>query len=132
MRAIPPTRGGHYTIRTEPVAALSAVLLCNEFPDEIAEREIGGSTPVAPLLDVGLARGLDVKRWWLAWGERWSSGKGGMLKFDASNVTIFWDDTESERVQMFRAEWAGVKRTVTSMQFDAPLSSRVVQWKAPV
>ena len=104
--------------------------------------------PVVPLLDVGLAGGSDVKRWWLAWGERWMLGKRNKLEFDASNLAVFWDDPTGERTQMFRAEWSGVKRTASSAeftggnaghphwQFDAlrihcrQLSDRIAAWRA--
>jgi hypothetical protein len=148
LRKILPRRGGHYAVKSEAVAGLSAVLWCNGFPTEIAQREIGGTIPVVPLLEVGLASGSDAERWWLSWGERWTTGKRSKLEFDASNLAVFWDDPTDERIQMFRAEWSGVKRTATSAeftggnaghphwQFDAlrihcrQLSDRMAGWRA--
>lgn len=117
LRGILPRRGGHYGVKSEAVAGLSAVLWCNRFPIETAQREIGGTIPVVPLLEVGLASGPGVERWWLSWGERWTIGKRSKLEFEASNLAVFWDDPTDERMQIFRAEWSGLRRTATSVEF---------------
>lgn len=148
LRTILPGRGGHYAVKSEAVAGLSAILWCNGFPTEMAQREVGGTVPVVPLLEVGLASGSDAERWWLSWGERWTIGKRSKLEFDASNLAVFWDDPTHERIQVFRAEWSGVKRTATSAeftggnaghphwQFDAlrchcrQLNDRMASWRA--
>jgi len=104
-----PKVGGKYNI--EPAAPRGAVgnLTCSEFRREVAYRERGISTPVVPLLETARA---DV-RFWLSLYQDWREDRtprSQKLIYHTTGLTIFFGDIESaDKLQLFRAEWAGVR-----------------------
>jgi len=87
-----------------------------------AERQRGGTVSVVPLNEASEGK----QPLWIAWTEVWNeTPRPRRLIFQTTGLTIFSGDAhQSNKVQLFRAEWPGVRGIVN----DEPIFDAQVAW----
>lgn len=90
---------------------LTASLWCREFPNETATRRTGAEIPLVPL--IGAVTG-ESPVYWLSWFEEWAaprSASNRKVRFHSTGLTLFYGTIDRPKLQLLRAEWAGVEST---------------------
>ena len=116
-----PRVGGKYFIESSAVGGAVGDLRCGDFPGERAHRERGFNVPVVPLLE---AETSEV-RYWLSVHQEWREDLtpgSKRLVYHTTGLTVFFGDSASlDKLQLFRAEWAGVRTQSPGIFiFEAP------------
>jgi hypothetical protein len=115
-----PQVGGKYFIESSAIGGAVGDLRCGDFPGEKAYRERGINVPVVPLLEAN-----SEVRYWLSLHQEWREDLAPgskRLVYHATGLTVFFGDTASpDKLQLFRAEWAGVRTQSRGIFiFEAP------------
>jgi len=72
----------------------------------MAERDSGLRVAVVPLIEAALS---ESPVYWLSWYEQWTAASK-KLQFLSSSLTIYKGAQDKPKLQLLRAEWAGVQR----------------------
>ncbi len=99
----------------------SVDLVCKRYPSERVLRERGGKVPVVPL-------SVDDNQtvlYWLSLRQSWvepTNTRQNRLVYHTTSMTVFsGEERTAEKLQLFRAEWPGLRERVDgSVEFEAP------------
>lgn len=111
--------GGKYWIEDSSVSGIDGNLRCGNYMHEKALRERGADVPIVPL---SIARTREIRYWislYQSWREPRSSRKKSFL-YHTTGITVFCGKEYEEKIQLFRAEWPGLREMRDgSVEFEA-------------
>ncbi len=109
LKAILPKAGGKYFFEWAAFQGLTADLSCSSFSTLRALRQRGGNVPIVPLFETD----SNEFNYWLSLHQEWVDSptlKSKGLAYNTTSLTVFFGSSQSvDKVQLFRAEWAGVR-----------------------
>jgi hypothetical protein len=115
-----PRVGGKYWIQEEWMNGLIGNLRCSSFPHVEAVRERGADTPIVPLFSTQSR----APKCWISLHQSWSepvSGRSKSLTYHTTSITVFCGAVQKEKIQLFRAEWPGLRKLHDdSVEFESP------------
>jgi len=104
-----PKVSGRFILKTQELEGLTIDLACENFPHQRVLRGRGGYIPVVPLL---MRNGEDTD-YWLSLHQNWREEQRRAttsLLYGTTSLTVYYGlDTEEDKLQLFRAEWPGVR-----------------------
>jgi hypothetical protein len=104
-----PGVAGKYYFEPSTFQGIIGDLKSQNFLDQKASRARGAETPVVPLI---LTKSSNVD-YWLSLHQEWqedSSPRARRLIYYTTSLTVFFGPaTSNEKLQLFRAEWPGVR-----------------------
>jgi hypothetical protein len=121
LDSILPTVGGEYSYDMSPLEGLRVDLSCRNFPDQRALRGRGGYVPIVPLF---ASRGEDID-YWISIYQNWRESPRPRIRsflYHTTSLTVFFGSATSiEKLQLFRAEWPGIRmRPDGELEFESP------------
>lgn len=110
-----------YWLEPTALQGITGDLLCKRYIGEKAIRERGADVPVVPLLAIH----HEPVKYWLSLHQSWSEPADPRSKkfvYHTTGVTVFFGkEGVREKVQLFRAEWPGLRpRVGGDIEFEAP------------
>jgi hypothetical protein len=110
LGAILPGTSRNYRASWEDPAGAAATLVSQKYPTEVANGHTGIRIPIVPLV---AAADDESPFYWMSWYEQWRPDErltSKKLQFSSSSVVIYKGLQDVPKMQLFRAEWAGVQR----------------------
>lgn len=121
LNKVLPDKGKRYQFIPTAIAGATAVLISEPFRRQIAIRERGGETPIFPLL---LEEESAMANYWASLHQKWDEDKhpnSRKLIYNTTSITVYFGpEHSSERIQLFRAEWPGVRMQGPHYVLEAP------------
>lgn len=121
MHRILPKTGEKYWIEPSALRGTTGDLMCRRYAAERASRDLGVDVPIVPLIGTR----NEPTRYWLSLHQSWAEPadpRSQNFVYHTTSITVFFGKEASrEKMQLFRAEWPGLRiRLGGNVEFEAP------------
>jgi hypothetical protein len=109
LKRILPRDGAPYLMDVGTLEGITGNLICGGFPDQKAIRERGPTASLVPLLEEDHS---DFS-YWLSLHQGWRENHRPQIRgfiYHTTSITVYFGHPNTvEKIQLFRAEWPGVR-----------------------